>query len=192
MVLFGLTASCEHGGLGLRSSEEIEVIMELTWSSAAFRSIVGINLGLGSQALLIDGTPDQQAEWLPRIATGEVIVSFCLTEPGSGSDSAALITSAVRDGDDYLLSGTKRFITNAPLAGLFLVMARTSRERLPKNAHIRDFLVPADAEGIAVGKIEQKMGQSGAWISDGIFKNVRVRSEERRVGKEVGSTCRIR
>src|SRR3546814_6895044 len=81
--------------------------MELTWSSAAFRSIVGINLGLGSQALLIDGTPDQQAEWLPRIATGEVIVSFCLTEPGSGSDSAALITSAVRDGDDYLLSGTR-------------------------------------------------------------------------------------
>src|SRR3546814_13428064 len=107
--------------------------MELAWSSAAFRSIVGINLGLGSQALLIDGTPDQQAEWLPRIATGEVIVSFCLTEPGSGSDSAALITSAVRDGDDYLLSGTKRFITNAPLAGLFLVLARTSRERLPKN-----------------------------------------------------------
>src|SRR3546814_6173479 len=137
--------------------------MELTWSSAAFRSIVGINLGLGSQALLIDGTPDQQAEWLPRIATGEVIVSFCLTEPGSGSDSAALITSAVRDGDDYLLSGTKRFITNAPLAGLFLVMARTSRERLPKNAHITAFLVPADAEGIEVGKLEKKMGQSGAW-----------------------------
>src|SRR3546814_3487058 len=122
MVLFGLTAPEEQCGLVLRSSEEIEVIMELTWSSAAFRSIVGINLGLGSQALLIDGTPDQQAEWLPRIAPGEVIVSFCLTEPGSGSDSAALITSAVRDGDDYLLSGTQRFITNAPLAGLFLVM----------------------------------------------------------------------
>src|SRR3546814_5312020 len=174
MGLFGLTTPEEHGGLGLRSSEEIEVIMELTWSSAAFRSIVGINLGLGSQALLIDGMPDQQAEWLPRIATGEVIVSFCLTEPGSGSDSAALITSAVRDGDDYLLSGTKRFITNAPLAGLFLVMARTSRERLPKNAHISAFLVPADAEGIEVGKIEKKMGQSGAWISDVIFKNVRV------------------
>src|SRR3546814_2355889 len=104
MGLFGLTTPEEHGGLGLRSSEEIEVIMELTWSSAAFRSIVGINLGLGSQALLIDGTPDQQAEWLPRIATGEVIVSFCLTEPGSGSDGAALITSAVRDGDDYLRS----------------------------------------------------------------------------------------
>src|SRR3546814_9822461 len=86
MGLFGLTTPEEHGGLGLRSSEEIEVIMELTWSSAAFRSIVGINLGLGSQALLIDGTPDQQAEWLPRIATGEVIVSFCLTEPGSKSE----------------------------------------------------------------------------------------------------------
>src|SRR3546814_13517046 len=91
----------------------------------------------------------------------------------------SLITSAVRDGDDYLLSGTKRFITNAPLAGLFLVMARTSRERLPKNAHISAFLVPADAEGIEVGKIEKKMGQSGAWISDVIFKNVRDRKSTR-------------
>src|SRR3546814_11853356 len=100
MGLCGLTTPEEHGGLGLRSSEEIEVIMELTWSSAAFRSIVGINLGLGSQALLIDGTPDQQAEWLPRIATREVIVSFCLIEPGSGSDSAAPITTAVRDRSD--------------------------------------------------------------------------------------------
>src|SRR3546814_2023564 len=99
-----------------------------------------------------DCSSDVCASDLPRSATGEVIVSFCLTEPGSGSDSAALITSAVRDGDDYLLSGTKRFITNAPLAGLFLVMARTSRERLPKNAHISAFLVPADAEGIEVGK----------------------------------------
>src|SRR3546814_5340934 len=122
MGLFGLTTPEEQGGLGLRSSEEIEVIMELTWSSAAFRSIVGINLGLGSQALLIDGTPDQQVEWLPRIATGEVIVSFCLTEPGSGSDSAALLTSAVRDGDGYLLIGTKRSRSEVPTYALRALM----------------------------------------------------------------------
>src|SRR3546814_13860601 len=98
MGLFGLTTPEEHGGLGLRSSEEIEVIMELTWSSAAFRSIVGINLGLGSQALLIDGTPDQQAEWLPRIAPGGVIRCFCLQPEevlvGKGGSRTCIIVVA--------------------------------------------------------------------------------------------------
>jgi len=174
MGLFGLTTPEEYGGLGLGSAEEIEVIMELTWSSAAFRSIVGINLGLGSQAILMDGTMAQKTEWLPRIASGETIVSFCLTEPGSGSDSAALLTRADRDGDDYILNGTKRFITNAPLAGVFLVMARTLPQRLPKNAHVTAFLVPAGTPGIEIGKAEKKMGQAGAWVSDVIFTNARV------------------
>lgn len=174
MGLFGLTTPEAYGGLGLGSAEEIEVIMELTWSSAAFRSLVGINLGLGSQAILMDGTEEQKAEWLPKIASGEVITSFCLTEPGSGSDSAALLTRAERDGTDYILNGTKRFITNAPLAGLFLVMARTAPQRLPKNAHITSFLVPAGTKGVEIGNIEKKMGQAGAWVSDVIFNDVRV------------------
>jgi acyl-CoA dehydrogenase len=174
MGLFGLTTPAEYGGLGLGSAEEIEVILELTWSSTAFRSIVGINLGLGSQGILIDGTQAQKDEWLPRIASGETITSFCLTEPGSGSDSAALVTKAVRDGDDYVINGTKRYITNAPHAGLFLVMARTAAERLPKNAHITAFLVPADTPGVRIGKKERKMGQSGSWVSDVIFEDVRV------------------
>ncbi|NYI23623.1 acyl-CoA dehydrogenase [Sphingobium indicum] len=174
MGLFGLTTPERYGGLGLASSEEIEIIMEMCWSSAAFRSVVGINLGLGSQGILMDGTEEQRDYWLPRMASGEVITSFCLTEPDSGSDSAALQTRAVRDGDDYILNGTKRFITNAPIAGLFLVMARTHPERLPKNAHVTAFLVPADTPGVRLGKKDRKMGQSGAWSSDVYLEDVRV------------------
>jgi acyl-CoA dehydrogenase len=172
--LFGLTTPEEYGGLGLSSAEEIELVMELCWASAAFRSSVGINLGLGSQSILRDGTPEQRAYWLPKIASGEVITSFCLTEPDSGSDSAALRTLAIRDGDGYVLNGTKRYITNAPVAGLFLVMAKTSRERLPGNKHISAFLVPAGTPGVVVGKKDRKMGQSGAWSADVHFEDARV------------------
>jgi acyl-CoA dehydrogenase len=174
MGLFALTTPEEYGGLGMGSAEEIEIVTELTWSSAAFRSIVGLNLGLGSQGILMDGTEEQKNHWLPKIASGEVITSFCLTEPDSGSDSAALRTSAVRDGDGYILNGTKRFITNGPLAGLFLVMARTAPERLPKNVHISAFLVPAGTPGVKLGKKDRKMGQAGAWSSDVYFEDARV------------------
>lgn len=174
MGLFGLSTPEEYGGLGLGSAEEIELIIELSWASAAFRTLVGINLGLGSQGILIDGTDEQRREWLSRIASGEVITAFCLTEPDSGSDSAALRTRAVRDGDMYVIDGAKRYITNAPLAGLFMVMARTTPERLPKNAHVTAFLVPAGTPGIKIGPIDKKMGQSGAWSADVHFDGVRV------------------
>nr|WP_217895279.1 acyl-CoA dehydrogenase family protein [Sphingomonas sp. CDS-1] len=174
MGLFALTTPEEYGGLGMGSAEEIEIITELCWASAAFRSIFGINLGLGSQSILVDGTDQQRDHWLPKIASGDVITSFCLTEPDSGSDSAALRTSATLDGDDYVINGTKRYITNGPIAGLFLVMARTSSERLPKNAHVTAFLVPADTPGVIVGRKDRKMGQAGAWSSDIYFENVRV------------------
>lgn len=184
MGLFALTTPEEYGGLGLGSAEEIEVLMELCWSSAAFRSIVGLNLGLGSQSILLDGTAEQKESWLPKIASGEVITSFCLTEPDSGSDSAALRTSAVREGDDYVLNGTKRYITNGPIAGLFLVMARTYPERLPKNAHITAFLVPAGTPGVIVGKKDRKMGQAGAWSSDIYFEDARIPASSIIGGKE--------
>ncbi len=174
MGLFGLTTPERYGGLGLASAEEVEIVMELTWASAAFRSALGINVGLGTHGILLDGTDAQKEHWLPRIASGETIVSFCLTEPDCGSDSAALRTRAVRDGDDYVLDGSKRYITNAPSAGLFLVMARTSAERLPKNAHVTAFLVPAGTPGITVGAKDRKMGQSGAWSADVHFEGVRV------------------
>src|SRR5262249_53726779 len=148
--LFGLTVPEEYGGLGLSVSEEVEIIKELCWASAAFRSVIGINLGVGSQGLVMDGTEAQKREWLPKLAAGAV-ASFALTEPGSGSDSAALITKAVRDGDHYILNGVKRFITNAPVASLITVMARTHPEKLPKNAHVTAFLVPAHTPGVRIG-----------------------------------------
>jgi len=175
--LFGLSTPEEYGGLGLNLAEEVELLIELCWASAAFRSTVGINLGLGSQSILRDGTPEQKRHWLPRIASGEVVTSFCLTEPDSGSDSAALRTTATRDGDSYVINGSKRFVTNAPVAGLFLVMARTSREKLPGNAHVTAFLVPADTPGIRVAAKHRKMGQSGAWSADVYFEEVRVSAD---------------
>lgn len=174
MGLFGLSTPEEYGGLGLACQQEIEVIMELSWASAAFRTLVGINLGLGSQGILIDGTEAQKRAWLPRIASGEVITGFCLTEPDSGSDSAALKTRAVIKGGEYVISGTKRYITNAPFAKLFIVMARTNAERLPKNAHVSAFLVPAEAAGLSIGPHDRKMGHSGAWSADVLFDGVRV------------------
>jgi len=174
MGLFGLSTPEKYGGLGLTSVEETQLMVELTWTAAAFRSIAGINLGLGSQAILTDGTQAQKDEWLSKIASGEVITSFCLTEPDSGSDAAALRTRAIGDGDTYILNGTKRYITNAPVAGLFLVMARTSAEALPRNAHVTAFLVPRGTPGITIGPKDRKMGQSGAWCADVNFQDVRV------------------
>ncbi|WP_092002130.1 acyl-CoA dehydrogenase family protein [Polaromonas sp. OV174] len=174
MGLFGLTLPAEYGGLGLNMSQEVELVMELTWTSAAFRSLVSMNLGVGSHAILMDGTQEQRHRWLPDLASGKVIAGFALTEPDSGSDSAALRTRAVRDGDHYVLNGSKRFISNAPLAGLFTVMARTSPERLPGNAHVSAFLVPADTPGLRVGEKDRKMGHSGAATADVYFDNVRI------------------
>lgn len=190
MGLFGLTTPEAYGGLGLSVSEEIEVLFELTWASAAFRSLIGINIGVGSMGLVLEGTERQKQEWLPRIACGEVIASFCLTEPDSGSDAAALTTSAVRDGDDYVLTGTKRFITNAPMAGLFTVIARTHPERLPGNAHVTAFLVPAGTPGLTVGRKDRKMGQAGAWSADVHLDGVRARASAI-IGGEEGRGFRL-
>src|SRR3546814_6219230 len=125
MGLFGLTVPESYGGLGLNRSEEVRFLFELCRASPTFRSLIGTTVGVGGKAILLDGTDEQKAHWLPRIARGETIVSFCLTEPDSGSDAKALKTRARRDGDHWIIDGTKRFISNAPLAGLFVVMART-------------------------------------------------------------------
>src|SRR5678815_2606688 len=117
--LFGMTIPEEFGGLGLNSSEECQVVMELGRTSPAFRSVIGTNNGIGSQGLVMDGTAAQKSHYLPKMASGEIIGSFALTEPDAGSDSGAVRTSARRDGDDFVLNGTKRYITNAPSAQLF-------------------------------------------------------------------------
>ena len=141
--LFGLTIPQEFGGIGLNTYEECKVVMELGRTSPAFRSIFGTNNGIGSQGLVMDGTDEQRAYYLPKLASGEIIGSFALTEPNAGSDAGALQTKAVKDGDDYLISGTKRYITNAPSAQLFTVFARTDPEQAGAKG-VSAFLVNAN------------------------------------------------
>ncbi|MDQ3593605.1 MAG: acyl-CoA dehydrogenase family protein, partial [Pseudomonadota bacterium] len=117
--LFGLTLPEAYGGLGLTMEEEVNVAFELGRTSPAFRSYFGTNNGIGSIGILLDGTEAQKQHYLPKLASGELLSSFCLTEPDSGSDAASLKTTAVRDGDHYVINGTKRFITNAPHAGIY-------------------------------------------------------------------------
>ncbi|AMG37494.1 MULTISPECIES: acyl-CoA dehydrogenase family protein [Achromobacter] len=170
--LFGLSISPDHGGLGLTMEEEVKVVFELGQTSPAFRSLAGTNIGIGSQAIVLAGTDEQRARYLPRLASGELIGSFALTEPDAGSDAMALRLAAERDGDHYVLNGTKRYITNAPIAGLFSVMARTAPERRANS--ISCFLVEAGTPGLIIGKPDKKMGQAGALTSDVVFDNCRV------------------
>ncbi|MEN4921554.1 acyl-CoA dehydrogenase family protein [Achromobacter spanius] len=170
--LFGLSISPDFGGLGLTMEEEVRVVFELGQTSPAFRSLAGTNIGIGSQAIVLAGTDEQRSNYLPKLASGELIGSFALTEPDAGSDAMALRLSAVRDGDSYVLNGTKRYITNAPIAGLFSVMARTAPERRANS--ISCFLVEAGTPGLTIGKPDKKMGQAGALTSDVVFDNCRV------------------
>lgn len=179
--LFGLSIAEDYGGLGLTMLEECRVAIEMGRTTPAFRSTFGTNVGIGSQGLVMAGTSEQKAAWLPRIASGEIITSFALTEPDVGSDSGAVKARAVRDGDVYRLSGTKRFITNADKASLFTVMARTGDE--PGARGVSAFLVPRDLPGISIGEPEKKMGQKGAKVADVIFDDVPVPAANR-LGEE--------
>ncbi|MEO0033014.1 MAG: hypothetical protein RIS94_2772 [Pseudomonadota bacterium] len=183
MGLFGLTMPEEYGGAGMNVTQYIETIHTLSYAMPAYRSITSINLGMVCSAIKNFGLPDQKAQWLPRLAAGE-IASFGLTEPGSGSDSAGLQTMAVRSGNGYVLNGTKRYITNAPFAKVALIMARTSRENLPKNGHISAFIVPLDTAGVTRGKSDKKMGQSGSHIGDLILEDVFVPGDALLGGEE--------
>ena len=174
--LFGLSIPEEFGGLDLSMEDECLVGVELGRTSPAFRSAFGTNVGIGSQGLVMFGTDAQKEKYLPGIASGEIITSFALTEPEAGSDSANVQTRAVRDGDHYVLNGSKRFITNANKADLFTVMARTDPGK-PGGGGVSAFLVERSLPGLSVGKPEKKMGQQGAHICDVVFDNVRVPAE---------------
>ncbi|MFT3809137.1 MAG: acyl-CoA dehydrogenase family protein [Micropepsaceae bacterium] len=174
--LFGLSIPAEYGGLGLTMEEEALVLFELGQTSPAFRSVIGTNVGIGSQGLVMFGRQEQKDHWLPKIASGEVIASFCLTEPGAGSDAASVRTTAIRKGDVYVVNGTKRFITNAAKAGAFTLMARTNPDNKGAGG-ISAFFLPSNLKGITVGKPEKKMGQQGAHIHDVIFENCEVPAE---------------
>jgi acyl-CoA dehydrogenase len=173
MGLFGYTIPQQWGGLGLDVVQDAELAMELGYTSVAVRSMFGTNNGIAGKVLVNFGTPEQKATWLARLASGDVVASFALTEPGAGSNPAGLRTRAVRDGADWVINGQKRFITNAPLAGLFVVFART-RPADDSGTGIAVFLVPADSPGVEVGPKDKKMGQEGAWTADVSFSDVRV------------------
>jgi acyl-CoA dehydrogenase len=174
--LFGLTIPDAYGGLGLGMEDEVLAIFELSRAAPAFRSVFATNIGIGSQGIVIDGTEAQKARYLPALASGAMIGSFALTEPDVGSDAGSLKTTARREGDHYILNGTKRFITNAPQAGLFTVMARTQAD-VKGAAGVSAFLVERGTPGLSLGKPEKKMGQQGAQICDVIFDDARVPAE---------------
>jgi len=176
MGLYGYALPAEFGGLGLSVQQQVLVTMELGYTSPAFRSLFGTNNGIAGQVLVLAGTGEQRKQWLPRLASGEVVASFALTEPDAGSDPSRLVTSAVPDpGPDggWVIDGLKRYITNAPAADIFMVFARTDLAA-PPGKGIGVFIVPARLDGVSVAAKDHKMGQAGAWTADVSFSGVRV------------------
>lgn len=176
MGLFGYAIPQEWGGLGLNIAQDVELALELGYTSLALRSMFGTNNGIAGQVLVGFGTDEQKARWLEPIASGEVVASFALTEPGAGSNPSGLTTKAVRDSGDWLINGRKQYITNAPVADLFIVFART-RVADEDGPGIAVFLIPANTPGVEIGAKDAKMGQEGAWTSDVSFTDVRVGDE---------------
>jgi len=173
MGLYGFALPQEYGGLGLSMHEEVQLMFELGYTTPSLRSMFGTNNGIAGHVLLVGGTEEQKAAWLPRLASGDVTASFALTEPEAGSDPSSLTTHARRDGEDWVINGAKRFITNAPIADVFMVFARTDPDA-PKTRGISTFLVPAGTPGLTVAPRDHKMGQFGAWTADVGFSEVRV------------------
>ncbi|MTD33518.1 acyl-CoA dehydrogenase family protein [Paludibacterium denitrificans] len=181
--LFGLSIPEEYGGMGLTMEEEVLATFAIGRTSPAFRSLFATNNGIGAQGIVIDGNDEQKNHYLPKIASGEIIGSFALTEPDSGSDAASVRTVAVRDGGSYVINGTKRYITNAPEAGIYTVMARTDPEKRGPDG-ISAFIVERGTPGLSLGQIDKKMGQKGAHTCDVIFDDCRIPASNLIGGRE--------
>lgn len=189
--LFGISIPTKYGGSNLSMEQEVKLTFELGKASPAFRSIAGTNIGIGSQTIVMSGTDEQKTKYLPKFASGEIIGSFALTEPDSGSDAMSIKTTAKKNGEGYVINGTKRYITNAPIAGIFSVMAKTKDEK--SSSSISCFLVESNLPGITVGKPDSKMGQRGALTSDIIFDNCFVKKDALLGGKEgIGFTTAMK
>jgi acyl-CoA dehydrogenase len=173
MGLYGYAIPTEYGGLGLSVEQQVRVAIELGYTSPAFRSLFGTNNGIAGQVLVSAGTDEQRKQWLPRLASGEVVASFALTEPDAGSDPSRLVTTAQADADGWVIDGLKRYITNAPAADVFMVFARTDPDA-PPGKSIGVFIVPARIPGVTVAPKDHKMGQAGAWTADVAFNGARV------------------
>jgi acyl-CoA dehydrogenase len=173
MGLYGYALPAEYGGLGLSVDQQVRLTIELGYACPAFRSLFGTNNGIAGQVLVLAGTEEQRKQWLPRLASGEVVASFALTEPDAGSDPSRLVTTAQRSADSWVIDGLKRYITNAPAADVFMVFARTDPDA-PPGKGIGVFIVPARTAGVAVAARDHKMGQAGAWTADVALTGVRV------------------
>ncbi|QRY62188.1 acyl-CoA/acyl-ACP dehydrogenase [Gordonia sp. PDNC005] len=174
MGLYGYAIPQEWGGLGLDLAQDVELAMEFGYTALALRSTFGTNNGIAGQVLVNFGTDEQKSQWLEKIASGDVVASFALTEPGAGSNPAGLRTKAAQQDDgDWIIDGEKCFITNAPNADLFVTFART-RPADASGPGIAVFLVPADSAGVSVANHDEKMGQQGAWTANVAFSGVRV------------------
>jgi acyl-CoA dehydrogenase len=176
MGLFGYALPEAYGGLGVTMGEDVELAMEFGYTTPAFRSLFGTNNGISGQVIAKFGDDEQKKKYLPGLAAGELIGSFALTEAEAGSDPAGLRTSARRDGDGWVINGSKRYITNAPIADLFVVFARTDPEQKGGRG-ISSFVVETTTPGVTVGPKDKKMGQAGAWTSEVWFDDVRVPAE---------------
>ncbi|HEX9949251.1 MAG TPA: acyl-CoA dehydrogenase family protein [Thermodesulfobacteriota bacterium] len=171
--LFGLAIPEEYGGLGLGTVGECLVYEELSKTNAAFRSRIGTSNGIGSMGILFDGTEEQKQKYLPRIASGEWTSCFALSEPEAGSDAANIKTTAVREGDSFILNGLKHFITNGDVADIATVIALTDKEKRTRGG-ITAFVVEKGTPGFSVGTIERKMGLRGSHTCELLFDTCRV------------------
>jgi acyl-CoA dehydrogenase len=170
---FGWSIPEAYGGLGLSTEELILAAFEISQASVALRARVGTNTGIGSEALVADGTDVQKQRWLPRMATGELTGCLALTEPDAGSEATNVQTTAGLEGDHYVLNGRKCYITNAPIADVFTVVART--EPLSKGSSgLSAFIVERGTPGLRTGPAYKKMGQAGSPVSDVYFEDCRI------------------
>ena len=185
MGLYGFAIPEEYGGLGLSAYEEMQLVMELGWTTPSFRSLFGTNNGIAGHTLLEGGTAEQKKTYLPKLASGEWVASFGLTEPDAGSDPGSLTTRADREGDVWVINGAKRYITNAPVAEVIMVFARTTPGVSPSKG-VSVFMVPTDTAGLSIGPKDRKMGQAGAWSADVYLDDVRV-PHSAMVGEEEGA-----
>jgi acyl-CoA dehydrogenase len=179
--LFGMTIPQEYGGLGIGATGYCLVAKELGWAHGAFRSLIAVNNGIGSQAILLAGSDEQKKKYLPDLASGKKIGAFCLTEPGAGSDAASMTTTAVKDGKFWVINGLKHFITNGPTADVLTVLALNDKEKKAKGG-ITAFIVEKNTPGFKVGQLHKHMGSKAAVQSEMIFEDCRV-PEENVIGK---------
>ena len=171
--LFGHSIPETYGGAGLTSEELSLVNIEVSQVATTFRARFGGNTGIASESLVVDGTEAQKQKYLPELASGRITGCFALTEPEAGSDATALKTLAVREGDEFVITGHKRFITNAPLADLFTVFARTDANGRGANG-VTAFLIERGTPGLSTPPPPRKMGQHGSPVGEVVLDRVRV------------------